>query len=178
LLASLVERRAGGQKRLPLGSGGPAAESRALVAASVMEQAEAQENADTVMEGATEESAAGQPERPEPTHAAGSQERGLLLPGKGSTRKPAHYGLDIQFEDRLEDLELGHLVESTVWVNRAHPAYRRALASRSIGYHIALAVAMALAPLAVESANEHGFVTAFLSRWGEALGHHRRRGEP
>jgi len=60
-------------------------------------------------------------------------------------------------------------VESTVWVNRSHPAYRRALASRSIGYQIALAVAMALAPLAVESANEHEFVTAFLSRWGEAF---------
>jgi hypothetical protein len=34
-------------------------------------------------------------------------------------------------------------MESTVWVNRAHPAYRRGLASRSVGYHIALAVAMA-----------------------------------
>jgi len=60
-------------------------------------------------------------------------------------------------------------MESTVWVNRAHPAYRRALASRAVGYHIALAVAMALAPLAVEAANERAFVTAFLLRWGEAL---------
>jgi hypothetical protein len=60
-------------------------------------------------------------------------------------------------------------MESTVWVNRAHPAYRRALASRSVGYHIALAVAMALAPLAVESTSEHAFVTAFLFRWGEAI---------
>jgi len=61
------------------------------------------------------------------------------------------------------------LTETTVWVNRAHPAYRRALASRAVGYHIALAVAMALAPLAVEPANEHAFVTAFLFRWGEAI---------
>jgi hypothetical protein len=59
-------------------------------------------------------------------------------------------------------------MQSTVWVNRAHPAYRRALASRSVGYHIARAVATALAPLAVESANEHAFVTAFLFGWGEA----------
>jgi hypothetical protein len=93
------------------------------------------------------------------------------MPGKSNVRKPAHYGLDIQFEDRSENPELGRLVESTVWVNRSHPAYRRALASRSIGYHIALAAAMALAPLAVESAHEHGFVTAFLSRWGELLDH-------
>ena len=76
---------------------------------------------------------------------------------------------DIQFEDRADDLALGRLVESTVWVNRAHAAYRRALASRAIGYHIALCVAMSLAPLAVEPADQNGFVTAFLSRWGEAL---------
>ena len=60
-------------------------------------------------------------------------------------------------------------MKSTVWVNRAHAAYRRALASRSIGYHIALSVAMSLAPLAVEPTEQNGFVTAFLSRWGEAL---------
>ena len=166
LLASLVERRSGGQKRLPLGSRGPVADSRALVIASVMEQAEAQENAEEVKEPQAEERAGGDAE---PAQAVAAQDHGLILPGKGGARKPAHYGLDIQFEDRPEDLEIGRLVESTVWVNRSHAAYRRALASRSIGYHIALAVAMALAPLAVESAHEHGFVTAFLSRWGEAL---------
>ena len=58
-------------------------------------------------------------------------------------------------------------MESTVWVNRAHPAYRRALASRSIGYH--RLSAMSLAPLAVEAAEQNGFVVAFLSRWGEAI---------
>jgi hypothetical protein len=84
-------------------------------------------------------------------------------------RRPGHYGLDIQFEDQPQALELAHLLESTVWINRAHPAYRRALTSRSIGYHIALGVAMALAPLAVESAHQHAFVTTFLFRWGEAI---------
>ncbi|GIW54775.1 MAG: hypothetical protein KatS3mg082_1179 [Nitrospiraceae bacterium] len=54
-------------------------------------------------------------------------------------------------------------------MNDAHPAYRRAEASRSEGYHLALTVALALAPLAVEPADEHDFVTAFLARWGEAL---------
>jgi hypothetical protein len=61
------------------------------------------------------------------------------------------------------------LVESTVWVNRAHPAYRRALASRSIGYHIALTVALALAPLAVEPSQQGEFLLMFLTRWGEAI---------
>ena len=168
LLASLVERRAGGQKRLPLGGSGRVTDARTFVTASVIQQAQADKSAEEVKEPPGGELADGQPGGAEPAHAVAARDHGLLLPGKG-VRKPAHYGLDIQFEDRSEDPELGRLVESTVWVNRSHPAYRRALASRSIGYHIALAVAMALAPLAVESANEHGFVTAFLSRWGEVL---------
>jgi hypothetical protein len=96
-------------------------------------------------------------------------ESALQLPGKPAGRRPAHYGLDIQFEDRADDTSLGRLVESTVWVNRAHPAYCRALASRSIGYHIALAVAMSLAPLAVEPAKQSEFLLSFLTRWGEAI---------
>jgi hypothetical protein len=79
------------------------------------------------------------------------------------------YGLGIQFEDRPDDAELGRLVESTVWINHAHPAYRRALASRSVGYHISLTVALALAPLAVEPDQEHTFLTRFLAHWGRAL---------
>src|SRR5437667_2776633 len=60
------------------------------------------------------------------------------------------------------------LVDSTIWINDAHPAYVRALASRSLGYHTALAVALALAPLAVEEGDEHTFITQFLSHWGSA----------
>ncbi len=40
---------------------------------------------------------------------------------------------------------------------------------RADGYHLALTVAMALAPLAVDPVEAHRFVTAFLARWGEAL---------
>jgi len=91
---------------------------------------------------------------------------------------PVRYGLGIQFENRPGDTELGRLEQSTVWVNAAHPAYHRAIASRSEGYHVALSVALALAPLATEPKDEHAFVTVFLSRWGEALersGSQRRR---
>jgi hypothetical protein len=56
-----------------------------------------------------------------------------------------------------------------VWVNEAHPAYRRAAASRSEGYHLALAVAMALAPLAVEPGQAQRFITTFLDHWGRAV---------
>jgi len=70
---------------------------------------------------------------------------------------------------------LSRLVESTVWVNEAHPAYRRAVASRSEGYHLALAVALALAPLAVEAAQAQMFVESFLTSWGEAAGERKKR---
>ena len=42
-----------------------------------------------------------------------------------------------------------------MWVNEAHAEYRRAAVSRSEGYHVALATALALATLAVEPAVEH-----------------------
>ncbi|MDP2601256.1 MAG: ATP-binding protein [Deltaproteobacteria bacterium] len=169
LLASLVERRAGGQKRLALGGSSGAGDGRAFVSAVVAEtlQAEAQmedSTPETSMDANGDESQV--LESPEPYEP---KEPGTVLPGSSGARRPAHYGLDIQFEDRPDDVDLGRLMESTVWVNRAHPAYRRALASRSIGYHIALSVAMSLAPLAVEAAEQNGFVVAFLSRWGEAL---------
>ena len=93
--------------------------------------------------------------------------------GRGD-RRPGRYGLSVQFESREGDPELGRLVESTVWVNEAHPAYRRAVASRSEGYHVALAAALALAALAVEPAKEHAFVSAFLASWGDALTRRRK----
>jgi hypothetical protein len=161
LLAALVERGAGGQRRLPMGRPGdlgaglsgsvtPAGASAAAAAALSV----------------AEPPAAPAPERGDAEKPASESAR---LPAGAGPRRPAHYGLRISFETRPEDTELGRLVESTVWVNDAHPAYRRAQTSRSEGYHLALTVAMALAPLAVERTEEHGFVTAFLGRWGEAL---------
>ena len=104
----------------------------------------------------------------------------VSMPASGGARKPARYGLSIQFEPRPDDAELARLVETTVWINEAHPAYRRAAASRSEGYHVALATAMALAPLAVDPAKEHAFLTAFLGAWGTVLERRtaRRRRSP
>jgi len=169
LLGSLVEQHAGGQKRLPLGVRGANGDGRAFVAASLTAAAET----DGARDGAPVSGAAQAAPDLAAVHETAAEFAGeaqtIALPARTITRRPAHYGLDIQFEDRPEEPNLGRLTESTVWVNRAHPAYRRAQASHSIGYHIALTVAMALAPLAVDSANHHGFVTAFLTRWGEAL---------
>ena len=171
LLASLVEQRAGGQKRLPLAATGRTGDVQAFVTASLVERvAEPGAGEESGGEAGPGDGKAGAPGAArESNHAAEVKGNGMLLTGQGGARRPAHYGLDIQLEDRPDDSEMGRLLESTVWVNRAHAAYRRALASRSVGYHMALAVAMALAPLAVEPAHEHRFVTAFLSRWGQAI---------
>ena len=169
LLASLVERRAGGQKRLAFGSASANGEARAFVAASLSASSERNEDYPNEAGPSRENGSSENPTVNEPGPTLTMPSDALQLPGKAGGRRPAHYGLDIQFEDRSEDVKLGRLVESTVWVNRAHPAYCRALASRSIGYHIALAVAMALAPLAVEPQKESEFLLTFLTRWGEAI---------
>lgn len=178
LLASLVERRAGGQKRLPMGQATSVEDGHAVLALSVMTNAEVPEEAGVPPEAPQEpagvpppaEEPQGEP-RPQPESSPGV----AVVPGGKGRSRPGRYGLTIRFESHEGDPDLGRLVESTVVINDAHPAYRRAVASRSEGYHIALAVAFALARLAVPPAEEHEFVTAFLIRWGEALDGTRRR---
>ena len=92
----------------------------------------------------------------------------MTLPGRGRTRRPATLSLQIRFERFDDDTVLSRLVDTTVWVNEAHPAWRRATASRSEAYHLALAVAAALAPLTVEPHDAQRFISTFLARWGEA----------
>jgi hypothetical protein len=95
--------------------------------------------------------------------------------GRGRTRKPATLSLQIRFETLDDELALARLVESTVWVNEGHPACRRATASRAESYHVALAVASALAPLAAEPQDAQRFVSTFLARWGSAATNGGRR---
>lgn len=176
LVAALVEQRAGGQRRLPVAGASPvAAEPPAF---SVMPYGGPARADDAGAAGEADAIASARPPATEvdddaeeaspPARTAGH------LPAGARARRPGRYGLSIQFERRPEDHDLSRLVESTVWVNDAHPAYRRAVASRSEGYHVAVAVAMALAPLAVDPAKEHGFVTAFLESWGRALDRRKR----
>jgi len=170
LLATLVERRPGGQRRLPLG-GEPAPRGLAPGAGPDLSIPGASPPASGV-NGANETSPSDADKRDpdsrgEQRESAGER-RESGLPGRKSSRKPARYGLRIRFESRPEDPDLGRLVESTVWVNSAHPAYARAVASRSEGYHVALAVAMSLAALAVEAGQARRFVSDFLASWGEA----------
>jgi hypothetical protein len=178
LLASLVERRAGGQKRLPIGQAESAADGKALLSMSVMSGAEGSEESAPPPETSQEPAGTETPveeAQGEPLPEQESPPGVAVVPGTKGRSRPGRYGLSIRFESHTGDPDLGRLVESTVVINDAHPAYRRAVASRSEGYHIALAVALALARLAVPPAEEHEFVTAFLTRWGEALDGVRRR---
>ena len=185
LVASLIEQRAGGQKRLSLGSArgggtGPPGIAAGHLAA-VLREAEAPEAA-AAGSGASEASpppSTAPPsdvpghdegsERPREAEEAGHGGSDVTWPAGRGRRRPSRVGLNLEFESRPDDPSLGRLVESTVWVNDAHPAYLRAAASRAEGYHLALTVALSLAPLAAEPAQTQAFVTTFLSRWGESI---------
>jgi len=166
LLAALTERRPGGQRKLPLGGAGAGAfDSAEALIPSAAESETPVEQAAPGEEPPAMPDAAPLASTPPPEPAP--PEAGVAIPA-GGRRRRAHLGLRIDFTNRPDDAALGRLVESTIWVNEAHPAYRRALASRSQGYHLALTVALTLAPLAVEPADVHTFVTTFLERWGAA----------
>ncbi len=174
LLAALVEHRRGGQKALPLG---PKADSGGEPGLGAALHAAAEGGCDAP--GADPDAQPGTGLQDQPPREPQDETRTTtpddplaaapVLPEPRRQRRPSRLGLAVLFEERPGDPELGRLVESTVLINTAHPAFRRAAASRSEGYHVALSVALALAPLAAEPAAEHGFVVAFLSRWGEAV---------
>ncbi len=163
LLSTLVERHAGGQRRLPMGSASQQAEEL-LVAGAETKADAAPEEPEPARSDQT--ATPTEPEAPPPTVDARR--------AKGP-RRPARYGLRIRFERRPEDMQLARLVEYTVWVNEAHPAYQRADASHAVGYHVALSTAMALSMLAVEPKRQHEFVTCFLTLWGKAVEKGKRR---
>jgi hypothetical protein len=182
LLSALVERRAGGQKRIPMSRpDSRAASTQAWAPTDPL--ARSTGAADDAPSGPdqgttrTDQSAGDRaPDRTEPgADAALPPTSPVTLPGRATGRRKGRYVLEIRFESRPDSDDLARLVESTVWVNEAHPAWIRAAASRAEGYHVALSVAMALAPLAVEPAHAHAFITAFLSRWGEAAEGTRKR---
>lgn len=204
LLQSLVDRRAGGQKRLPMpGRGDERVPAPLFVNMMASDDAAGEGSALPRTGGTTAKqpqavsSPSSEPPPRSPTQVPPSGDQPLAeseAPTQGRAphthaaasagaldtvvgrRRPARYGLLVEFESRPDDSELARLVDSTVWINDAHPAFTRATASRSVGYHTALAVALALAPLAVEPHDEHTFITRFLAHWGGAPAAARRTG--
>jgi hypothetical protein len=169
LLAMLVKRAAGGPHKLRVGRArAPEADPSTIDMFAVPPvTAEAPPPEIATEEPASTESPAA--EMPPPTRRPAE----VGMPGTDGRRQPTRLGLRIEFESRADDPELGRLVDTTIWVNDAHPAYRRAAASRAEGYHVALAVALALGKVAVDSTREREFVLEFLARWGEARGRTR-----
>jgi len=179
-LAALVERRPGGQRRLPTGRegvGGDAAGGPAAMG-DVPARASTESGPAVGAASAAASTPAGAEPAPVSEPAAEPVGRGTLQSPSGGPRRPTRYGLAVGFESRPDSGELGRLIESTVLVNTAHPAYLRAVASHAEGYHAALTVAMALAAVAVEPSGTQAFLTTFLARWGEAVGRDRRRRQP
>lgn len=176
LLGALVERRAGGQRRIRVGRPADgAADADWAPAAGIAGTPPEDEVPPGEEPGAGPDEEGAEPEdgAPEPSSPPQPPERetgGGALPGRAGRKKRGRYTLDIRFESRGAEQDMARLVESTVWVNDQHPAWRRAEASRAEGYHIALCVAMALAPLAAEADAAHAFITAFMAHWGEAAG--------
>src|SRR5512146_880206 len=161
LLAMLVKRTAGGKHKLRVGRArGPGMDPDTMDMFAVPpvqagEEATAPEPPPTSSESeaATEQELVVSKEHKLPE---------VGIPGADGRRQPTRLGLSIQFESRPDDPELGRLVDTTIWVNEAHPAYRRAAASRAEGYHVALSVALALGKVAVDQAREREFVLEFL----------------
>jgi hypothetical protein len=182
LLSSLVERQRGGQRRITLtgaGEGDGVARAGAAVAAGEgvaavappMDPASAAPAAPPAAPGETGAALTTPPLMDAPLagdSAADPGQSGAAAAGTRSTRAQ-RYGLSLQFEARPGDPELARLIENTVWINTVHPAYLRAESTRSTGYHIAVAVALALAPLATGGSGVQQFLTVFLAQWGEAV---------
>jgi hypothetical protein len=175
ILTTLVEPRRGGQQKLALGEdrpgagigGGLASGTGAVAEADAATESGARtESGEATGAGAANSGSFEAPDDPASSEVPERLDASVTPVRRKGPKRPAHLGLKVAFESRPEDAELGALVESTVLVNVAHPAYHRAAASRSEGYHVALTVAMTLAPLAVEARDVQGFVTRFLAAWG------------
>ena len=155
ILATLVDRKRGGQHKLPFaGEGDSVASGPPAEPVSGSTKSDALLPASAPVDREPAEPAA------EPTVAT------VDAAGARGPKQPARLGLTVRFESRPDDPQLGALRDSTLWVNDAHPAYRRAAASRSEGYHIALTLAMTLSRLAVEPSDAHDFITTLLAAWG------------
>jgi len=152
LLTALGDARAGGQRRLFHEDAGGEAPISGLV------------SFEKHKEGASENPVAtqGPEEQPEPEPQVPRVEEQR----RAKPNRRGHLQVRIRFENLPDTTELARLAEAVVWVNQSHPAYQRALAARSTGYHVALACALALAPL-VAPEGQRAFISAFLASWGE-----------
>lgn len=84
----------------------------------------------------------------------------------GRRRRP---GLMIGFEEDPNRDDLGWLMENTIWINKAHPAYQRAIDSSAEDYHIVISVSWVLSNYLEGEKSPQVFINRFLSSWGSEL---------
>lgn len=75
-------------------------------------------------------------------------------------------GLMIGFEDASDRSDLGWLLDNTVWINRAHPAYQKAVAGGHEQYHVVLTVVWVLLGHLDDQHSAQEFIGKFLFGWG------------
>lgn len=83
---------------------------------------------------------------------------------KGRGRGP---GVEIQFEDNLALGSLGRMIENTLVINTAHPAFAKAKGEGLEEYHIVLSAAWILSNFVDEDKAPREFINSFLSAWGQ-----------
>lgn len=87
-------------------------------------------------------------------------------PARPQEGKRVGPGLMIGYEDAPERGELGWLLENTIWINRAHPAYQKAVAGGHEHYHVVLTVAWVLLGHLDDRHSAQQFIGEFLFGWG------------
>lgn len=85
---------------------------------------------------------------------------------EGRRKRP---GLMIGFDDNPNREEFGWLLENTIWVNKAHPAFKRSIDSGAENYHIVLSVAWVLSGYLESEKSPQMFINRFLSGWGKVV---------
>lgn len=85
------------------------------------------------------------------------------LPHEGHRKRP---GLMLGFDDDPSRQELGWLTDNTIWINKAHSAYQKAMNDDSENYHIVLSIAWVLSGFLDAEKSPLAFINRFLAAWG------------
>lgn len=82
---------------------------------------------------------------------------------EGHRRRP---GLMIGYDHQPDRSEMGWLQDSTVWINTAHPAYRRIQESVTKDFYAVMIVAWVLSGYLEDEKSPLQFINRFMSVWG------------
>jgi hypothetical protein len=87
------------------------------------------------------------------------------IPGREHILKKKHPNLMIGFDNNPDNNDLGWLTENTIWINKAHPAYKKVMDTEAEKYHIVLSVSWVLSNYLESIKSPQMFINRFLSSW-------------